>query len=44
VLTLDAADQATMQAKFAELAQTLVSADPAVADEYARLSALVAAK
>jgi TRAP-type C4-dicarboxylate transport system substrate-binding protein len=40
--TLSSDEQAAMEARFAELAATLVAADPAVAAEYARLSDLVA--
>jgi len=43
ILTLADADQAAMEAQFAGLAQTLVSADPAVSAEYQRLKALVGA-
>lgn len=43
ILTLADADQAAMEAQFAELAQTLVCADPAVSAEYERLKALIGA-
>lgn len=43
VLQLAEADQAAMASKFAELAQQLVAADPAVEAEYKQLQALVGA-
>lgn len=43
VLRLSDAEQADMEARFAELGQTLVATDPAVSAEYDRLKALVMA-
>jgi len=42
ITELSEADQARMQKAFAELAERLVSADPAVAAEYRRIRALLA--